>query len=138
MKTPRLKFYGIELPLDQLTRFLSIVGGPRLSYTGRGWCGLYDRWQEDLKRPFRRRDTTPAGAEEFISMGLMGYEKQDPVDHCYIYALTELGVNYISRVVHANRSLCKWRTNGFIRRQCKREKSRIRKVALARAEHPVP
>lgn len=71
-------------------------------------------------------------------MGLMVYAKQDPVDHCYIYALTELGFNYISRVVHANRSLCKWRTNGFIRRQRKREKAQVHKAALARAEHPAP
>lgn len=138
LKTPRLKFYGVELTVDQLTRFLSIVGGPSPSHNSGRWRGLYDHWQEDLKRPFRRRGTTPANTEEFIFTGLMAYEKQDPVDHYYTYVLTELGFNYISRVVHANMRICKYRTSGFIRRQRKHEKAQARKAALTLAEHPAP
>lgn len=136
MKTPKLKFYGIELTLDQLSRFLLFTNGPRF-YTS-GWGGLYEGWSKHLEAPVERYDTKPESVQEFIDLGLVTYLKQDPVKHFYVFQLTSKGVHYIRHVVINNKRISQGNSRGWERRQRKREKSRIRKAALARAEHPVP
>lgn len=135
MKTPRLKFYGIELTLDQLTRFLLFTHGPRFSITG--WCGLYEGWNKHLERPFELCNK-PESVQEFIDLGLVTYLKQDPVKQFYIFQLTSKGVHYIRHVVINNKRILQGDSWGWQRRQRKREKAQARKAARAQAEHPAP
>lgn len=136
MKTPRLKFYGIELTLDQLTRFLLFTNGPRFS--NGGWSGLYEGWSKHLEGTFERYDTKPESVQEFIDLGLVTYLKQDPVKQFYIFQLTSKGVHYIRHVVINNKRILQGDSWGWQRRQRKREKAQARKAALALAEHPAP
>ena len=102
-KTPRLKFYGVELTIPEINELILCVGPILNPATCVGRVKRYDKYSWlPYGGSYIKKDSRATAKEhpKFVQLGLLKYDKKTK-----FYMWTALGVAYLKRVARNNTHL---------------------------------